>query len=114
MDIQRIEAMIRPERLEPLRSLLEQYGYSGMTITEIQGHGKQRGMEQQWRGTRFQTHFLPKIKIEMVVPAKSSKKIVECILDACGNGQVGDGKIFISEVKDVIRIRTRERGLKAL
>ena len=114
MGIQRIEAMIRPELLEPLRALLDQTGYPGMTVTEIQGHGKQRGMEQQWRGTRFQTHYLPKIKIEIVVPAKSAKKIVDCILDVCGNGRVGDGKIFISEVKEAIRIRTKERGLKAL
>jgi nitrogen regulatory protein P-II 1 len=83
-------------------------------VTEIQGHGKQRGTEQQWRGTRFQTYFLPKIKIELVVPDKSVKKIVDCILDVCGNGQVGDGKIFISEVIEAIRIRTKERGLKAL
>jgi nitrogen regulatory protein P-II 1 len=114
MGIQRIEAMIRPERLEPLRTLLDQHGYPGMTITEIQGHGKQRGTEQQWRGTRFQTYFLPKIKIELVVPEKSAKKIVDCILEVCGNGQVGDGKIFISDVREVIRIRTKERGNKAL
>lgn len=114
MGIQRIEAIIRPERLEPLRTLLDQYGYPGMMVTEIQGHGKQRGTEQQWRGTRYQTFFLPKIKIEVIAPDKAVKKIVDCILDVCGNGQVGDGKIFISEVKEAIRIRTKERGLKAL
>jgi nitrogen regulatory protein P-II 1 len=114
MAIQRIEAIIRPERLEPLRTLLDQIGYPGMTVTEIQGHGKQRGIEQQWRGSRYQTFFLPKIKIELVVADKVAKKIVNCILDVCSNGQVGDGKIFISEVKEAIRIRTKERGVKAL
>lgn len=112
--MQRIEAIIRPDRLEPLRRLLEEVGYSGMMVTEIQGHGKQRGIEQQWRGTRYQTFFLPKIKIEMIVPTKATKKIIDCILDVCSNGNVGDGKIFLSQVQDAIRIRTKERGLKAL
>ena len=114
MSFQRIEAIIRPEKLEPVRQLLETIGYPGMMVTDIEGHGKQRGTEQQWRGTRYQTHFLPKIKVEIIVSKAKVKGIVERIIDACSTGNVGDGKIFIADVKDVIRIRTKEKGLRAL
>jgi len=114
MGIKRIEAIIRPERLEPLRASLEKVGYPGMTVTEVEGHGKQRGMEQQFRGNRFKTYFIPKVKIELVVMDKSVKKLVDTIIDVCGTGTVGDGKIFISDIKEVIRIRTKEKAAKAL
>lgn len=114
MGIKRLEAIIRPEKLDLLRSSLEKIGYPGMTVTEVQGHGKQRGVEQQWRGSRYKTYFIPKIKIEVVVLDKQLKKLVDCILDVCGSGNVGDGKIFVSEVKEVVRIRTKERSAKAL
>ena len=114
MAIKRIEAVIRPEKLEPLRLHLEEVGYPGMMVTEIEGHGKQRGIEQQWRGTRYKTSFLPKVKVELVVPDKKAKKLVDTIIDVCRSGNVGDGKIFVSDVKEVIRIRTKEKGDKAL
>jgi nitrogen regulatory protein P-II 1 len=114
MGIKRIEAVIRPEKLEPLRILLEEVGYPGLMVTEIEGHGKQRGVEQQWRGTSYKTNFIPKVRIEIVAADKSVKKIVETIIDVCRSGSVGDGKIFISDVKEVIRIRTKEKGEKAL
>jgi nitrogen regulatory protein P-II 1 len=114
MPIKRIEAIIRPEKLEPLRMHLQDVGYPGMMVTEIEGHGKQRGVEQQWRGSKFKTYFLPKVKVELVVLDKQVKKIVDTIIDVCRSGSVGDGKIFISDVKEVIRIRTKEKGDKAV
>ena len=114
MVIKRIEAIIRPEKLEPLRVQLQEVGYPGMMVTEIEGHGKQRGVEQQWRGTKFKTYFLPKVRVEIVVADKAVKKLVDCIIDVCRSGAVGDGKIFISDVKEVIRIRTKEKGEKAI
>ena len=114
MAIKRIEAIIRPEKLEPLRVSLQEVGYPGMMVTEIEGHGKQRGVEQQWRGTKFKTYFLPKVRVEIVAKQTSVKKIVDTIIEVCRSGAVGDGKIFISDVKEVIRIRTKEKGEKAV
>ncbi|HTB34536.1 MAG TPA: P-II family nitrogen regulator, partial [bacterium] len=102
------------ERLEPLRASLEKVGYPGMTVTEVEGHGKQRGIEQQFRGNRFKTYFIPKVKIEVVVLDKAVKKLVDTIIDVCSSGTVGDGKIFITDVKEVIRIRTKEKSVKAI
>ena len=114
MAIKRIEAIIRPEKLEPLRVQLDEVGYPGMMVTEIEGHGKQKGVEQQWRGTKYRTAFLPKIKVELVVTDKLSKKVIDTIISVCRTGSVGDGKIFVSDVKEVIRIRTKEKGDKAI
>lgn len=114
MAIKRVEAIIRPEKLEPLRLHLEEIGYPGMMITEIEGHGKQRGVEQQFRGEKYKTYFLPKVRVEVVVADKKVKKIVDVIIDVCRSGSVGDGKIFVSDIKEVIRIRTKEKGEKAV
>jgi nitrogen regulatory protein P-II 1 len=114
MGIKRIEAIVRPERLEPLRAQLETVGYPGMTVTETEGHGKQRGVEHSFRGNIYKTYFVPKVKIVLVVPDKSVKAIVDTIIEVCSTGQVGDGKIFITDVAEVIRIRTKETGLDAV
>jgi len=114
MGIKRVEAIIRPEKLEPLRHHLEETGYPGMMVTEVEGHGKQKGLEQQWRGTRYKTAYLPKVRVEIVVADKGVKKIVDAVIEVCRSGNVGDGKIFISDVKDAIRIRTKEKGEKAV
>ena len=114
MAIKRVEAIIRPGKLEPLRLHLEEIGYPGMMITEIEGHGKQRGVEQQFRGEKYKTYFLPKVRVEVVVADKKVKKIVDVIIDVCRSGSVGDGKIFVSDIKEVIRIRTKEKGEKAV
>lgn len=114
MAIKRIEAIIRPEKLEPLRLHLEEVGYPGMMVTEIEGHGKQRGIEQQFRGTRYKTSFLPKVKVELIVADTKVKKLLNTIIDVCRSGNVGDGKIFISDVREAIRIRTKEKGVKAV
>ena len=112
--MKKIEAIIRPEKLEPLRLHLEEIGYPGMMITEIIGHGKQGGIMHQWRGAEYKTTFLPKIKVEIVVPEPKVKKLVAAIVDVCRSGAVGDGKIFILPVADAIRIRTKEKGDKAV
>jgi len=112
MNIRKIEVIIRPERLSNVTEALRQLGYPGMTISEVRGHGKQGGLTQQWRGREYKIEFLPKIKIEMVIPDNGEKleEILEAIAEAASLGKVGDGKIFIWPIEDVMRIRTRERG----
>ena len=112
--MKKIEAIIRPEKLEPLRLLLAEIGYPGMMVTEIEGHGKQGGVSHQWRGSAYKTTFLSKIKVEIVVPDSKVKKLCAAIIEVCRSGAVGDGKIFISPVNDAIRIRTKEKGEKAV
>src|SRR6267154_2016487 len=102
--MKKIEAIIRPEKLEPLRLHLEEIGYPGMMITEIEGHGKQGGVQHQWRGSQYKTTFLPKVKMEIVVSDTRVKKLVAAIIEVCRSGNVGDGKIFILPVSDAIRI----------
>ena len=109
----KIEAIIRPEKLEDVQSRLSRIGYSGMTVTEMEGHGRQKGLHPDWpQGMRV--NFLPKTKMEIVVENKDKNKVLKAILNSAWTGEQGDGKIFISEVKDAIRIRTGERGTKAL
>ena len=112
--MKKIEAIIRPEKLDDVRLALERAGYPGITITEIEGHGLQKGTVQQWRGEKYKVDFLPKIKVEIVAHDEDSEKILQAILQASYTGAVGDGKIFIYEVDEVVRIRTRERGDRAL
>jgi nitrogen regulatory protein P-II 1 len=112
--MKKIESIIRPEKLDGVRASLERSGYPGITITEIEGHGLQKGTVQQWRGEKFKVDFLPKIKVEIVARDEDVEKIIQAILESAYTGGVGDGKIFISEIAEVVRIRTRERGEKAL
>lgn len=109
-NMKKIEAIIRPEKLKTVVNALEDVGYSGLMITEIEGHGKQRGIVQQWRGEKYKVEFLPKRKIEIVCKDTDTEKIVKVIVQSAQTGEIGDGKIFISEVIDAIRIRTGERG----
>jgi nitrogen regulatory protein P-II 1 len=112
--MKQITAIIRPERFDPVRAALEKCGYPGIMVADIEGHGKQKGVEQIWRGEKFRMELLPKMKIQIVVPSSEVEKIVQEILKAAKTGNVGDGKIFISQVEEAIRIRTGERGDKAL
>ncbi len=112
--MKKIEAIIRPEKLDDVKRALDSSGYPGITITEIEGHGKQKGVTQQWRGEVFRVDLLPKTKVEIVVADKDQEKILTAIQKAAGTGNVGDGKIFVSDVSEVVRIRTNERGEKAL
>ena len=112
--MKKIEAVIRPEKLDSVRLALEESGYPGISITEIEGHSMQRGTFQQWQGEQYKLDFLPKIKIEIVCPNAESEKILQTIVEAAFTGGVGDGKIFVYDVAEVVRIRTGERGEKAL
>ena len=112
--MKRIEAIIRPEKVEAVRSALDKSGYPGIMITEVQGHGKQKGVEQQWRGERYKVEFLSKVKIDIVAKDADVDRIVATISQAAKTGAVGDGKIFVSDVKDAVRIRTGEHGDKAV
>ena len=112
--MKKIEAIIRPEKLEAARLALEDAGYPGITISEIEGHGKQKGTVQQWKGDRFTLEFLPKVRMEIVCPNKDAEKLIHVLRQSAFTGGVGDGKIFIYDVADALRIRTGERGDKAL
>ena len=112
--MKKIEAIIRPEKLDEVRKAIEAVGYPGLTITEAEGHGKQKGVVQQWRGETYRVEFLPKVKLELVVGDADVERIIQAIIKSAKTGNVGDGKIFISDVKDAIKIRTGERGEGAL
>lgn len=108
--MKRIEAIIRPEKLEILRVHLEQIGYPGMMVTKIEGHGKQGGVSHQFRGTEYKSTYLAKVKVEIVVTDGQVKKLTDAIVEVCRSGAVGDGKIFVTDVTGAIRIRTGESG----
>lgn len=112
--MKKIEAIIRPEKVDAVRVALERSGYPGITITEIEGHGMQKGTVQQWRGEKYKVDFLPKVKVEIICIDADEEKIIQTILEAAFTGSVGDGKIFVYDVVEVVRIRTRERGERAL
>ena len=112
--MKKIEAIIRPEKIDDVRKAIESVGYPGITITEAEGHGKQKGVVQQWRGETYRVDFLPKVKLELVVGDADVERIVQAIIKSAKTGAVGDGKIFVSDVRDVIKIRTGERGDSAL
>lgn len=112
--MKKIEAIIRPEKLDEVRKAIEAVGYPGITLTEAEGHGKQKGVTQQWRGETYRVEFLPKIKLEIVVAESDADQVLKAITTAARTGSVGDGKIFVSDVRDVVRIRTGERGEQAL
>jgi nitrogen regulatory protein P-II 1 len=109
-----IIAVIRPERLEDVRHALERVGYSGLMISEIEGHGKQKGIVQQWRGEKYKMDLISKIKLEVVVKDTEAEIIKKTIIENARTGEIGDGKIFISNVDEVTRIRTGEEGEIAL
>jgi len=112
--MKKIEAIIRPFKLDDVKEALLEEGLRGMTITEVRGYGRQKGHKETYRGSEYQIEFVPKIKIEIVVDDASAEKVVDAILRTAKTGQVGDGKIFISDISDVIRIRTDESGPAAL
>jgi nitrogen regulatory protein P-II 1 len=112
--MKKIEAIIRPEKLDEVRKAIEAVGYPGITITEAEGHGKQKGVTQQWRGETYRVDFLPKVKLEIVAGDADAERIIQAITKTAKTGSVGDGKIFVSDVRDAVRIRTGERGEGAL
>lgn len=112
--MKKIEAIIRPFKLDEVKEALIEEGIKGLTISEVRGYGRQKGHTETYRGAEYQIEFIPKIKIEVVIDESKLEKAVEAILRSAKTGQVGDGKIFISDVKEVIRIRTEESGTHAI
>jgi len=112
--MKKIEAVIRPERIEQVKEALSVAGVRGLTVTEVIGSGNQKGKSATYRGAEYSIDLLPKIRIEVIAPDSDVEKIVDALCKAAATGQVGDGKIFVSPVEEVIRIRTRERGAAAI
>jgi nitrogen regulatory protein P-II 1 len=112
--MKKIEAIIRPEKVDDVRKALDKAGYPGVTISEVEGHGKQKGVTRQWRGESYKVDLLPKVKLEIVVSDKDVERTVSTIAGSAKTGAVGDGKMFVTDIKDVVRIRTGERGEDAL
>jgi len=112
--MKKIEAIIRPFKLDDVKEALSEIGVRGMTITEVKGYGRQKGHTELYRGAEYKIDFLPKIKIEIVAPDNMVDKIVSTIIKAAKTGLVGDGKIFIYPVEEVIRVRTEETGEDAI
>ncbi len=112
--MKKIEAILRQEKLDEVRRALEKVGFPGLNISEVEGHGKQKGVVQQWRGEQYRVELLPKAKLEIVVSDRDAGKIIRAIQEVAKTGAVGDGKIFVSTVEEVIRIRTGETGDAAL
>jgi len=112
--MKKIEAIIRPFKLEDVKEALLEEGIRGLTITEVRGYGRQKGHKETYRGAEYEIEFVPKLKIEVVVDDDIAEKVIDAILKTAKTGQVGDGKIFISSIEDAIRIRTDESGIEAL
>ncbi|MFQ5963935.1 MAG: P-II family nitrogen regulator [Candidatus Scalinduaceae bacterium] len=112
--MKKIEAIFRDEKLSTVKGALKELGVGGMTITEVRGHGTQKGITEVYRGRSYAVDLLPKIKVEVIVDDKDVEKITNAISEGARTGSIGDGKIFIYSIEDVIRIRTGETGEKAI
>jgi nitrogen regulatory protein P-II 1 len=112
--MKKIEAIIQPSRFDSVKDALLEIGVEGMTVTEVRGHGRQKGHTEVYRGREYTLDLLPKVKIEMVLPDQRVESAVEAILKAAKTGKIGDGKIFLSTVGDAIRIRNDEHGESVL
>ena len=112
--MKKIEAIVKPFKLDEVREALSEVGVTGLTVTEVKGFGRQKGHTELYRGAEYVVDFLPKVKIEVVVQDDMVVKVVDAIERAARSGKIGDGKIFVIPVDDVVRIRTGERGVDAL
>ncbi|MBV9852249.1 MAG: P-II family nitrogen regulator [Armatimonadetes bacterium] len=110
----RIEAIIRPSRLDEVKAALDDMGIHGISVLEIKGAGKQKGYTQHYRGSEYQVNLLPKVQIIVVVPDSAQDRVVEAIEGSARTGEIGDGKIFVTPVSEAVRIRTGERGDPAI
>jgi nitrogen regulatory protein P-II 1 len=112
--VKKIEAVIQPFKLEEVKEALKGIGIDGMTITEVRGHGRQKGHKEVYRGQEYNVDLLPKTKIEMVVPSDRAAEVIQTLAGAARTGKIGDGKIFVYDVAEAIRIRNDDRGESAL
>ena len=106
--MKKIEAIVKPFKLDEVREALSEVGISGLTVTEVKGFGRQQGHTELYRGAEYVVDFLPKVKIEVVIPSHLEEKAIEAIIRAARTGKIGDGKIFVSNVEHAVRIRTGE------
>jgi nitrogen regulatory protein P-II 1 len=112
--MKKIEAIIKPFKLDDVKEALSEMGIYGMTVTEVNGYGRQKGHKEIYRGAEYVVDFVPKIKVEIVVSDERAEETIETVRTAANSGKIGDGKIFISPVEQVIRVRTGETGTEAL
>jgi nitrogen regulatory protein P-II 1 len=112
--MKKIEAIIQPHKLEEAKEALKAIGIDGMTVLEVRGHGRQKGHKEIYRGQEYQVDLLPKIKLEMVVPDARADEVIRTLVAAARSGKIGDGKIFVYDVAEAIRIRNDDRGEAAL
>lgn len=112
--MKKIEAVIKPFKLDEVKDALHQIGIKGMTITEVKGYGRQRGHTEIYRGAEYVVDFIPKVKLEIIVEAGQVNEVVECIRNTANSNKIGDGKIFVLPVEEVVRVRTGERGVEAI
>ena len=112
--MKKIEAIIKPFKLDEVKDALNSIGIQGMTVTEVKGFGRQKGHVELYRGAEYDIAFIPKVKIELVVAAEMAEKAVATILEKAKTGKIGDGKIFVSSLEEIIRIRTGEKGETAI
>ena len=110
----RIEAVIKPFKLEDVKDALAEIGITGMTVSEVKGYGRQKGHSELYRGAEYVVDFLPKIKMEMVVEDDSVEEVTNTIVEAARTGKIGDGKIFVTDIEKIIRIRTGEKDTEAI
>lgn len=112
--MKKIEAIIKPFKLEEVKEALTELGIHGMTVSEVKGFGRQKGHTEIYRGSEYTVDFLPKVKLEIVVEDEDADKIVESIVSTASTNKIGDGKVFVSPISDAVRIRTGERGVSAI
>ena len=112
--MKKIEAIIKPFKLEEIKEALTEIGIAGMTVSEVKGYGRQKGHKEMYRGAEYNVDFNPKVKIELVIDGDMVEKVVTTIRESALSGKIGDGKIFILPVEDVLRVRTGERGVEAI
>ena len=109
-----VTAVVKPFKLDDVREALRSYGVIGMTVSEVQGHGRQKGHTEVYRGAEYQVDLLPKVRIEVLVDDQDADKLVDAIVEAARTGSIGDGKVWMVPVDSVVRVRTGERGADAL
>lgn len=112
--MKKVEAIIRHFKLEDVKNALSEQGIQGMTITEVRGFGRQKGHTEMYRGTEYAVDFVPKVKVEIVVPNSDAQKAIDTVMRAAQTGQIGDGKIFVVSLDEIVRIRTGETGEDAI
>ena len=112
--MKRIEAIIKPFKLEDVKDALAEMGIEGMTVSEVKGYGRQKGHSELYRGAEYVVDFLPKIKMEMIINDKDVEQVTAAIVEAARTGKIGDGKIFVSDIEQIIRIRTGETDTEAI